>query len=440
MKSGVDYWKTSNFIPVKTFIRHMKYHLSALLFFCFSLSFSQGTNIISLRNGSGFVKTPPSYVENTERVLHAPYSPGALFDDTSYPWCSKENASFPMTFVMELVEEYTINELRFDNHCENYAGIEANQVEVYFSTTSPNSAFAKAGTYVIPAGKTTSFKVNGNARWIKLVILSNHGMSNYTELGEFMAFGEPAQKTASGINIDGTWKTNWQNVYLTQSGNTFTGHYTYSNIKGTITNGTINRNTLEFDWDEGKLKGTALLYMNAEGNRISGYWQNENNINDFGLWTMYRTLAKPIEYDVPHIVEAITPAQEIPQSSFNDIFEGKEVVLNENIVLQNVLFVRSRADLLPDSYPELDKLIVTLKANPKLKIELSGHTDNGGSRQSNIDLSERRVETVKKYLQAKDIQADRISGNGYGPDKPIADNSKEETRRLNRRVEFRLFN
>ena len=109
------------------------------------------------------------------------------------------------------------------------------------------------------------------------------------------------------------------------------------------------------------------------------------------------------------------------------------------IALNNVWFVQSKPVLLPDSYPELDRLVQILKENPTIKIEISGHTDNVGNPKQNQKLSEDRVITIKNYLVAHGIAANRLTGKGYGSSRPIASNDKEETRRLNRRVEFRII-
>jgi len=77
--------------------------------------------------------------------------------------------------------------------------------------------------------------------------------------------------------------------------------------------------------------------------------------------------------------------------------------------------------------------------NPDIYIELSGHTDNQGNARKNVELSQVRVEVVKEYLVNKGIPAQRISGTGYGGARPIASNRTEETRRLNRRVEFKVI-
>ncbi|MFQ3576180.1 MAG: OmpA family protein, partial [Cytophagales bacterium] len=113
-----------------------------------------------------------------------------------------------------------------------------------------------------------------------------------------------------------------------------------------------------------------------------------------------------------------------------------KIEIGKAIVIPNILFKQGEAVLLPSSYPELDKIVKMMEDNPKMEIELSGHTDNQGEPKLNQILSEDRVESVKKYLVQKGIKEKRITGKGYGQTKPIADNKKEATRKLNRRVEF----
>jgi len=107
--------------------------------------------------------------------------------------------------------------------------------------------------------------------------------------------------------------------------------------------------------------------------------------------------------------------------------------------LNNVLFHRATADLIDSSYAELDNVIRMMIDNPDIYIELSGHTDNQGSARKNLELSQERVEVVKNYLVNKGVDSVRIAGKGYGGSRPIASNRTEETRRLNRRVEFKVI-
>lgn len=106
--------------------------------------------------------------------------------------------------------------------------------------------------------------------------------------------------------------------------------------------------------------------------------------------------------------------------------------------LKSVLFEVSTATLLEESYAELDMVVDFMNDNPNVKIGLMGHTDNRGLHAHNVRLSQHRVNRVKEYLISKGIDPQRITGRGYGGIRPIADNSSEETRRLNRRVEFTI--
>jgi outer membrane protein OmpA-like peptidoglycan-associated protein len=106
--------------------------------------------------------------------------------------------------------------------------------------------------------------------------------------------------------------------------------------------------------------------------------------------------------------------------------------------LDNVQFAQGQAVLLPLSFPALDRLAALLRDNPRLTIELRGHTDNVGPPEKNVRLSEERVQAVKAYLVGRGIEAARISGVGLGGSQPAASNEREDTRKLNRRVEFRV--
>ncbi|HET9055179.1 MAG TPA: OmpA family protein [Cyclobacteriaceae bacterium] len=119
-------------------------------------------------------------------------------------------------------------------------------------------------------------------------------------------------------------------------------------------------------------------------------------------------------------------------------FQMQPIEVGTTVTLKNILFVQSKDALLPDSYPQLDLVVQFMKANPHVEIELSGHTDSRGSFRQLMSLSQKRVNRVKNYLVSKGIKASRITGKGYGGSKPVASNETEETRLLNRRVEFTI--
>jgi OOP family OmpA-OmpF porin len=109
-------------------------------------------------------------------------------------------------------------------------------------------------------------------------------------------------------------------------------------------------------------------------------------------------------------------------------------------VLKGVTFATNSAVLTPASMSILDETAATLARNPQLKAEVAGHTDNRGSAALNRALSQRRAESVVKYLVSKGANAANLTARGYGPDQPIADNKTEQGRSANRRVELRVQN
>jgi OmpA-OmpF porin, OOP family len=119
-------------------------------------------------------------------------------------------------------------------------------------------------------------------------------------------------------------------------------------------------------------------------------------------------------------------------------FKLQPVEIGTKVNLKDVLFAQTKADILPESYPELDMVVNFLKSNPTVRIELSGHTDNRGIHSDNVKLSHQRVTKVKEYLVEQGIDSKRITGKGYGGTRPIASNDTEESRRMNRRVEFTI--
>lgn len=115
------------------------------------------------------------------------------------------------------------------------------------------------------------------------------------------------------------------------------------------------------------------------------------------------------------------------------------VAKDAKIVLRNVFFDTDKATLKSMSYIELDKLVEIMTNNPKMKIEIGGHTDNVGSKTYNQKLSQSRAEAVVNYLVSKNISSDRLSSKGYAFDEPIATNDTPEGRAQNRRVEFKII-
>jgi OmpA-OmpF porin, OOP family len=106
--------------------------------------------------------------------------------------------------------------------------------------------------------------------------------------------------------------------------------------------------------------------------------------------------------------------------------------------LDDVLFDFDKSNVKPEAAAILDRLVVFMNENKGSKANLSGHTDSVGTEAYNQRLSERRVNSVRDYVVKKGVDSGRISGQGFGESKPIADNKTQEGRAKNRRVEIKV--
>lgn len=111
----------------------------------------------------------------------------------------------------------------------------------------------------------------------------------------------------------------------------------------------------------------------------------------------------------------------------------------KTIKIENIFFDSGKWDLKEESYEALKLLYRFLHANSDLVVEINAHTDNVGSDRFNQELSEKRANSVVEYLVSLGIDTKRLIARGFGESQPLADNSTEEGRALNRRVEFRLI-
>jgi outer membrane protein OmpA-like peptidoglycan-associated protein len=109
----------------------------------------------------------------------------------------------------------------------------------------------------------------------------------------------------------------------------------------------------------------------------------------------------------------------------------------EVVTLKGVNFANNSAELNAESMAVLDQAAAGLKRRGDIKVEVGGHTDNRGTAQLNRDLSQRRAESVMRYLVSKGATAANLTARGYGPDSPVADNKTSSGRAENRRVELR---
>jgi outer membrane protein OmpA-like peptidoglycan-associated protein len=116
-----------------------------------------------------------------------------------------------------------------------------------------------------------------------------------------------------------------------------------------------------------------------------------------------------------------------------------KVKVGEKVVLNNILFETGKSTLTAGSYTELGRLLVFMQDNPRVRLEISGHTDKTGSEPVNFKLSGSRAKAVVDFLISKGIESSRLEYRGFGSLQPVADNATAAGRAQNRRVEFKIL-
>jgi outer membrane protein OmpA-like peptidoglycan-associated protein/Tol biopolymer transport system component/Tfp pilus assembly protein PilF len=155
--------------------------------------------------------------------------------------------------------------------------------------------------------------------------------------------------------------------------------------------------------------------------------------------TEIRSADKPFELEIflVPIPTTVAAAPSDPNSANPPATTVPSV--GQSVILKNVFFETGLATLRSESHFELNRLKEMLLANPTLKIQIQGHTDNVGSAASNQTLSEQRAKVVYNYLIQQGIPSNRLTFKGFGASQPVADNQTEDGKRQNRRTAFMVF-
>ena len=129
-----------------------------------------------------------------------------------------------------------------------------------------------------------------------------------------------------------------------------------------------------------------------------------------------------------------------PDPKKNGCPRSVRVTENEIFILEQVQFDTAKATIKKVSDGLLDEVAGVLKEHPEIKrLEVQGHTDNTGSKNGNKVLSQQRADAVMKAMIKRGILAVRLTAKGYGQEVPVGDNSTDEGRQKNRRVQFTIL-
>jgi OmpA-OmpF porin, OOP family len=143
-----------------------------------------------------------------------------------------------------------------------------------------------------------------------------------------------------------------------------------------------------------------------------------------------------------HISEShVVDLRNIKEDGKVDIenFTLKPIDTLPTITLNTILFAFNKATLLPQSFPELNRITELMTTNTGMQVEIVGHTDSSGDETYNLWLSQWRAQSVSNYIIGKGITKERVSVAYFGEDKPIESNKTPEGRSKNRRVEFKII-
>lgn len=133
------------------------------------------------------------------------------------------------------------------------------------------------------------------------------------------------------------------------------------------------------------------------------------------------------------------PLSKTPDSCYTLDIPLRPIERDAIVELRNLYFPSGSAALAPTSAAELDQLVQLLTENPTLRVRIEGHTDDVGTAQDNLALSNRRSAAVVDHLVSKGIPRDRLTSQGFGATRPVAPNTTAEARARNRRTELRVL-
>ncbi len=146
----------------------------------------------------------------------------------------------------------------------------------------------------------------------------------------------------------------------------------------------------------------------------------------------------PVDTDGDGIVDYLDKCPTVKGIAANkgcpEIKVEEKKIFNE--ALQGIQFETGSDVIIPSSFKILDNVVAIMNSNPQYNLAINGHTDNVGTPESNLVLSQKRAESVKVYLINKGIGSKRLAAKGFGETKPVSDNTTDAGRAQNRRVEF----
>ena len=197
---------------------------------------------------------------------------------------------------------------------------------------------------------------------------------------------------------------------------------------------------LDANTEEPLPKTVVKLIDMASGKTLSLQQTTQDGFFSFEVNTakQYRLELARAAY-FTHKIETLVDSDSLTDGKLHVTAAMNAIQKGQAYAIEDVLFATGKSDLTTKSKEILDDLVITMKENPTLIIEMGSHTDNVGGDDMNLALSQKRADACVSYMIDGGIRADRLIARGYGEAIPVADNSSEEGRSKNRRTEFKVI-
>jgi outer membrane protein OmpA-like peptidoglycan-associated protein len=360
-------------------------------------------------------------VESASSVYGGGWRPEWLVDENpATGWANVKGEHGPYTIVISLPERSEIHAIAFDSAAAESPERTAKAVDVLISDVSATDGFKPLASVTLkPAADGQRFAASGAGRWLKLVVKSNNGDADYSELTGFHAYGKALTSTPLK-DVSGTYSSAaYGDFHLKQDGAQLSGCYEHD--EGLVQGG-LEAHLMRLTWSQskGKSSGPAIMVQARDGKSFKGFWTEAGS----GDWHP--------DWDLKKISDKVGSC---PHWNVKVNVVADDLAASGRVRLYGINFDSDSDKLRADAKPAVDQLLDALKANASWKVTIEGHTDSTGNAAHNLDLSKRRAAAVKAALVAGGIDAARLSPQGYGQTKPVASNDSEIGRAQNRRVE-----
>lgn len=305
-----------------------------------------------------------------------------------------------------------------------------------------NTIYDEEGVFMHPDGKTLYFSSKGHNNIggydiFKSTLLDNKTWSAPINLG--IPVNTPGDEIFYQVSADGS--TGYMSSYRKDGlGDKDIYRVKYSNSKETPSNLVLLKGVVT-DEETGSPLKAQIEIVDLFSNTIVGRFNNDYKTGEYLISLPNGKNYGTVIYSNGYLFESFNfdLSDTTGYNEVRRITKLKEVKVGSEITLNNIFFNPGSVDLAETSINELNRLKKLMETYPSLKVELAGHCDNIGTEAYNMQLSQKRADTVKDFLVKQNFDPSRLVAKGYGFSRPKATNETPEGRALNRRIEMLII-